>query len=91
MENVVKVDSVEMKEKKPKASTSLWGHAWKQLKSDKYALISMIVVSLYALVAVASFLGIFASDWDKQFVDSYTGALAWIIYLEQISLAVVFS
>ena len=73
MENVVKVDSVEMNEKKPKASTSLWGHAWKQLKSDKYALISMIVVSLYALVAVASFLGIFASDWDKQFVDSYTG------------------
>ena len=67
VETLVKVK----KEKPEEKGKSLWVHAWEQLKSDKYALVSMILVASYTLLAFLSWTGIVASDWDKQFADTY--------------------
>ncbi len=79
MENVETLPNVK-KEKPAEKGKSLWVHAWEQLKSDKYALISMIVVALYASTALLSFLGVFASDWDTQFTDTYLAPSAELIF-----------
>jgi ABC-type dipeptide/oligopeptide/nickel transport system permease subunit len=45
---------------------SLWKDAFRRLTKDKWALISLIIVLGYALVAILAALGIVASDWARE-------------------------
>jgi ABC-type dipeptide/oligopeptide/nickel transport system permease subunit len=54
---------------KPK---SLWKDAFFRLSKDKIALASLVVVLLYAFVAILVSMGLLASDWAKEVGPSYT-------------------
>ena len=56
-----------IKEKK----RSLWFDAWDRLKGDKVAVVSLVIVAIYAITAVLSSLGIVASDWAREVGPSY--------------------
>jgi ABC-type dipeptide/oligopeptide/nickel transport system permease subunit len=45
---------------------SLWRDAFARLAQDKWALASLIIVVVYAVVAILSGLGIVASDWARE-------------------------
>lgn len=51
---------------------SLWLDAFHRLRQDKIALASLIVIVIYAAIALLSFLGILASDWAKEVGASYS-------------------
>jgi peptide/nickel transport system permease protein len=51
---------------------SLWLDAWDRLKTDKIAVVSLVIVILYALVAILSALGVIAADWAKEVGPSYS-------------------
>lgn len=53
-------------------SKSLWRHAFEQLCRDKLALTSLIVVTVYAIVAILVSAGVLASDWEQSIGPSYT-------------------
>lgn len=50
---------------------SLWADAFDRLKRDKAAVISLIVVGIYALIAILSATGVLASDWNKEVGERY--------------------
>jgi len=52
-------------------SISLWGHAWRQLISDKLTVAALVVVGIYFLIAILSFTGVIAADWAKEVGASY--------------------
>ncbi len=52
-------------------SKSLWRHAFEQLCKDKLALASLIVVVVYAIVAILVACGVLAADWEKSVGPSY--------------------
>ena len=52
-------------------SKSLWSHAWTSLKKDKMTLCSIVVISVYFLVALFSFLGFMATSWNIEIGPSY--------------------
>lgn len=52
-------------------SISLWMDAWLRLKRDRVALISLIVVGVYSLVALLTALGLIAADWSEKVGPSY--------------------
>jgi ABC-type dipeptide/oligopeptide/nickel transport system permease subunit len=45
---------------------SLWKDAFKRLTQDKWALASLIIVIIYAVVAILSAMGLIASDWAQE-------------------------
>src|SRR6476620_5303475 len=45
---------------------SLWKDAFNRLAKDKVALLSLVIVLIYALVAVLAASGVIASDWAKE-------------------------
>lgn len=47
-------------------NNSLWKDAFYRLAQDKAALISLIIVALYALVALLSAFGVIAADWANE-------------------------
>jgi ABC-type dipeptide/oligopeptide/nickel transport system permease subunit len=47
-------------------ANSIWKDSLKQIAKDKASLLSLIVVLLYALVAILSAMGIIAADWSKE-------------------------
>ncbi|MFZ4712491.1 MAG: ABC transporter permease [Bacteriovoracaceae bacterium] len=53
-------------------SKSLWKDAFVRLSRDKIALTSLIIVLVYALVAILVTFGLIASDWAKEVGPSYT-------------------
>jgi peptide/nickel transport system permease protein len=54
-----------------KPSKSLWGHAFAQIVKDRMALISLSIVVIYSLIAVASSLGFLAGGWQNEVGASY--------------------
>lgn len=60
-----------MSESNSEKSKSLWQHAWETLLSDKVAVLSLIVVTVYSVVAIFSAMGFIASDWTKEIGPSY--------------------
>lgn len=56
---------------KTKASKSLWQHAFKTITRDKLACTALIIVALYFLVALLTFVGVLAADWGKEIGPSY--------------------
>ncbi|MDH5580432.1 MAG: ABC transporter permease [Bdellovibrionales bacterium] len=67
MENVVASIDTDKNEK----SKSLWGHAWTQLSNDKMALTATVIVGVYLLVALLSFMGVIANEWSAEIGPSY--------------------
>ncbi len=67
MENVAAVDLTD----KSDESKSLWSHAWVQLTRDRMALGAIIVVAVYLIVALLSFMGLIAQDWATELGPSY--------------------
>lgn len=51
---------------------SLWGDAFSRLFRDKVAVVSLIIVFIYALVAVLTATGFLAADWAQEVGVSYT-------------------
>jgi len=52
-------------------SKSLMQHAFASLLKDKLAMVSLVVVALYALVAILTSLGLIAGDWAAEVGASY--------------------
>lgn len=75
MANSTTADNTRMNEvssQKPvKNKNSLWHDAWRRLKRDKIAVVSLIIVALYALVGLLSAMGLLASDWNIEVGPSY--------------------
>ena len=45
---------------------SLWKDSFNRLAQDKMALVSLVIVFLYALVALLSATGLIAADWARE-------------------------
>lgn len=60
-----------MSETKPQKSKSLWQHAFSELTRDKLAMLCLSVVIFYAILAIASTLGLIGADWAKEVGPSY--------------------
>lgn len=54
-----------------KRKNSLWYDAWKRLKTDKIAVVSVFIVAVYALVGFLSSVGLLAADWGAEVGPSY--------------------
>ncbi len=50
---------------------SLWGDALIRLRRDRLAMISLVIIVLFAVVAIAARQGLIASPWDAVVGDSY--------------------
>lgn len=50
----------------PILSDSLWRKAWRRLKSDRVSMVSLVVIGIFIGILALSFLGIIASDWNKE-------------------------
>jgi peptide/nickel transport system permease protein len=52
-------------------SPGLWALAWRRLRADRVAMVSMVIVLLYLISLVLSFTGVIASDWDAEVGVNY--------------------
>ena len=50
---------------------SVWSDAWVRLKRDRKGMISLMIVCSYALIALLSFFGLIAADWQEKIGESY--------------------
>lgn len=50
---------------------SLWQHAFSTIVKDKLSLTALIIVAFYFLIALLTFLGVVASDWNTQVGPEY--------------------
>jgi len=57
----------------PHASESpgLWTLAWRRLRRDRFAMVSLAVVTLFIVLMVSSYAGLIARDWNKEKGVSY--------------------
>jgi len=55
--------------KKPR---SLWQHAVHTILTDKLACTALIIVGVYFLIAILTFLGVFASNWNVEVAAAYS-------------------
>ncbi|PIK13908.1 ABC transporter permease [Halobacteriovorax sp. JY17] len=70
--SIQSVEGVEIEESKLKKSKSLWDHAVENIFKDKMAVMSLIIVGVYALISVLSATGLIASDWAVEVGPSYS-------------------
>jgi peptide/nickel transport system permease protein len=61
-------------------SKSLWAHAWDSLKSEKMAMVSLIIISVYFVVAFLSFTGVIADGWTNEIGPSYAAPSSKYIF-----------
>ncbi len=52
-------------------SRSLWQHAWRQLLSDRTAVVALTIVCFYVILAIASASGLIAANWSEEVGPSY--------------------
>jgi peptide/nickel transport system permease protein len=52
-------------------SQSLWALAWRRLKADKVAMVSLAVVAAFVAMMIASASGLVAGDWSKEVGVNY--------------------
>ncbi|MBR7793595.1 ABC transporter permease [Undibacterium sp. FT147W] len=55
----------------PHTSTGLWTLAWRRLRADKIAMVSLAIVTAFLLMLVLSASGIIAADWEQESGISY--------------------
>ncbi|AUN99618.1 ABC transporter permease [Bacteriovorax stolpii] len=75
-----KTIALEVPATKNKASKSLWQHAFSTIVKDKLALVSLIIVGFYFLIALLTFLGVIASNWGVEVGPSYAPPSAEYIF-----------
>lgn len=59
---------------------SLWQHAFSTIVKDKLSLTALIIVAFYFLIALLTFLGVVASDWNTQVGPEYAAPSADYIF-----------
>jgi peptide/nickel transport system permease protein len=47
-------------------TNSLWADAFKRLRADKTAMFSLIIVVVFSLIAILSWMGVIASGWSQE-------------------------
>ena len=52
-------------------SPGLWALAWRRLKADRIAMISLAIVAFFVAMMLASSLGLVAGDWSKEVGTNY--------------------
>ena len=52
-------------------SPGLWALAWRRLKADRVAMISLVIVAFFVAMMLASSLGLVAGDWSKEVGTNY--------------------
>jgi peptide/nickel transport system permease protein len=52
-------------------SPGLWALAWRRLRHDRVAMVSLAIVAFFILLMIAAFTGLVASDWNKEVGVSY--------------------
>ncbi len=52
-------------------SAGLWRLAWRRLRQDKVAIASLCVVTIFAVMMIASYMGLIASHWNAEVAPSY--------------------
>src|SRR5215475_1349283 len=52
-------------------SPSLWALAWKRLRADRVAMVSLTIVALFLLQMILSGVGLIAKDWAKEVGVNY--------------------
>ena len=68
----VAVSAVDIAIGKPEAaSRSLWNDAWRRLKKDRLAILSITIVIVYSLIALLARLDLIATPWNKVVGASY--------------------
>ena len=60
-----------MSNSQTQVSPGLWALAWRRLRADKVAMISMTVVVVFLLTILASFTGLIAADWSDEVGVNY--------------------
>lgn len=63
-----------------KQSKSLWSHALSTILKDKLACTALIVVLLYFLIALLTFMGVIAGNWGLEIGPSYSPPSADFIF-----------
>jgi peptide/nickel transport system permease protein len=54
-----------------KVSPGLWALAWRRLRGDRFAMVSMAIVILWLVTIALSFTGLIAKDWDAEIAVNY--------------------
>lgn len=75
----------------PLKGKSLWIDAWNRLKKDKIAVGCLLIVILYAVIALLSGVGLIAGDWGAEVGPSYAPPSADYIFGTDIFGRDVFS
>ena len=52
-------------------SPGLWSLAWKRLKADRIAVLSMVIVIAFLLLSFGAFFGLIAKDWNNEIAINY--------------------
>lgn len=52
-------------------SVGLWALAWRRLRADRVAMVSLAIVAAFLLMLLLSVTGIIAKDWDKEVGANY--------------------
>jgi peptide/nickel transport system permease protein len=52
-------------------SPGLWALAWRRLRGDKVAMVSLAVVALFLAMLVLSSAGLIAADWEREVGVNY--------------------
>jgi len=55
----------------PQTSPGLWTLAWRRLRADKIAMVSMSIVTAFLLMLILSASGMIAADWEQETGVSY--------------------
>ena len=55
----------------PHQSPGLWSLAWKRMRQDTVAMVSLAIVAFFLAMMIASYTGLIASDWSKERGVSY--------------------
>ena len=50
----------------PTRSRGVWLTAWRRLKNDRVGVASLVVVIVFVLMVLLSFLGLIARDWQEE-------------------------
>ena len=52
-------------------SPGLWALAWRRLKSDGVAMVSLAIVAFFVVLMIASATGLVAGDWSREIGTNY--------------------
>jgi peptide/nickel transport system permease protein len=65
------VNSKSQSEQLEEKGHSLWSDAWKQIKKDRFALLSLLIITFFAVLALLAKFGFVAAGWQEAVGPSY--------------------